>query len=117
MIDLTRNCAGMPRRDFLQLGIGGLLGVGLTDLLRLRANAAMSSLMPARASSKQVNCILVWLDGGPSHYETFDPKPDAPAEIRGEFKSITPAVPGVHFSEVVPQLAKCFDKFTVVRSI
>jgi hypothetical protein len=60
---------------------------------------------------------MMWLDGGPSHYETFDPKPDAPTEVRGEFKTIPTAVPGVHFSEVIPELAKAFDKFTVVRSI
>src|SRR4029453_10074029 len=117
MIDLTRNCAGIPRRDFLQLGIGGLLGLGLTDLLRLRASAAVSLPLAGKASSKQVNCILVWLDGGPSHYETFDPKPDAPSEIRGEFKAIATSVPGIHFSESVPKLAEVADKFTVVRSI
>jgi len=64
-----------------------------------------------------VNCILVWLDGGPSHYETFDPKPDAPSEIRGEFKTIPTAVPGTRFSEAVPNLAKAADKFTIIRSI
>ena len=117
MIDLTRNCAGMQRRDFLQLGIGGLLGLGLTDLLRLRANAAGSSPLAGQAGGKQVNCILIWLDGGPSHYETFDPKPDAPSEIRGEFKAISTSVPGVQFSEVVPNLAKAADKLTIIRSI
>jgi hypothetical protein len=64
-----------------------------------------------------VNCILLWLDGGPSHYESFDPKPDAPAEVRGEFKSIPTAVPGAHFSEVIPKLASVADKYTVIRSV
>src|SRR6266536_5589637 len=114
---LTQNCAGMPRRDFLQLGIGGVLGLGLTDLLRLRANAAESPVTPSRPSGKQVNCIMIWLDGGPSHYETFDPKPGAPAEIRGELKAISTAVPGLQFSEAVPHLAKVADKLTIVRSI
>src|SRR5829696_8599693 len=105
MAKLTHNCAGMPRRDFLQLGLGGALGLGFADLLRLRASAASN---PSTASSivlpsrKNVNCILVWLDGGPSHYETFDPKPEAPTEIRGEFKAISTKVPGMQFSEVVP---------------
>ena len=112
---IHRNCAGHTRRDFIQLGIHGALGVGLCDLLRLRSFAA-SAFKPA-AGAKNVNCIMIWLDGGPSHYETFDPKPDAPSEIRGSFKTIPTAVPGVHFSEPVPELAKCFDKFTVVRSI
>jgi hypothetical protein len=116
MIGLDRNCTGMPRRDFIQLGIGGVLGLGLGDLLRLRAHAAKPAAVAASAG-KQINCIMIWLDGGPSHYESFDPKPDAPLEIRGEFKSIPTAVPGLHFSEAVPNLAKAADKFTVIRSI
>src|SRR3954468_3673742 len=115
MSRITTNCAGHSRRDFLQIGLGGLLGLGMTDLLRLRA--ADSSGNPALANSKNVNCILVWLDGGPSHYETFDPKPEAPSEIRGEFAAIPTTVPGVLFSEALPKLAKTFDKFAVVRSI
>src|SRR6185295_9772817 len=116
MTDLTCNCAGMPRRDFLQLGIGAVLGLGFSDILRLRANAAASPVA-LKSAGKQVNCIMVWLDGGPSHYETFDPKPDAPAEIRGDFKAIATSVPGMRFSEAVPQLAKAADKLTIVRSI
>src|SRR5205814_3289621 len=85
MIDLTHNCAGMPRRDFLQLGVGAVLGLGFSDILRLRAHAAASQVA-SKSAGKQVNCIMIWLDGGPSHYETFDPKPDAPSEIRGEVK-------------------------------
>ncbi|MGI8601564.1 MAG: DUF1501 domain-containing protein [Verrucomicrobiales bacterium] len=109
------NCDGMARRDFIQLGLRSTLGLGLCDLLRLQAVAGTGPGLVA--GSKNFNCIMIWLDGGPSHYETFDPKPDAPSEIRGEFKTIPTAVPGVHFSEVVPELARCFDKFTVVRSI
>lgn len=108
----TFNCAGHQRRDFLKLGLtaaGG--GLGFTDLLRARAMAAGASEKPP------VNCIMVWLDGGPSHYEMFDPKPDAPQDIRGEFKAIPTSVPGVHFSECVPHLAKAADKFTVLRSV
>ena len=113
-MSLHRNCAGVARRDFIQLGLRGALGVGLCDLLRLRASAESA---PAAAPAKNVNCIMIWMDGGPSHYETFDPKPDAPAEIRGTFKPIPTTVPGVNFSEPVPELAKNFDKFTVIRSI
>jgi hypothetical protein len=113
MTPLRSNCAGIARRDFIQLGLSGALGVGMCDLLRLRASAASGPL----SAQKDVNCIMIWLDGGPSHYETFDPKPDAPEEIRGTFKTIPTCVPGVHFSEPVPELAKAFDKFTVIRSI
>src|SRR5215204_452189 len=116
MSRLSHNCAGMPRRDFLQLGIGGSLGIGLASLLRLQARAAD---VPARTgkSGSKVNCIMIWLDGGPSHYETFDPKPNAPSEIRGSLDAISTSVPGLQFSEVMPNLAKAADKLTVVRSI
>lgn len=108
----------MPRRDFLQIGLGGALGMGFCDLLRLRASAkeARPPSAPVR-SGANVNCIMVWLDGGPSHYETFDPKPDAPAEIRGEFKSIPTAVPGLHFAEVLPKIAAVADKLSILRSL
>lgn len=107
------NCDGSSRRDFLQLGLRGMLGYGLCDLMRLRAAAAV----PGSAAKPPVNCIMIWLDGGPSHFETFDPKPDAPAEIRGVFPTVATSVPGVHFSAPVTRLAGIFDKFTVVRSI
>ncbi len=112
MSPIHRNCAGIGRRDFLQVGLGALGGLGLADLLGLRARAASPAV-----GADDVRCIFVWLDGGPSHYETFDPKPGAPSEIRGEFKTIPTAVPGVHFSDTMPECAKAFDKFTVVRSI
>ncbi|MFA6544871.1 MAG: DUF1501 domain-containing protein [Limisphaerales bacterium] len=110
------NCAGLGRRDFLQLGLGAA-GLGFADLLRLRADAAGTVKSAGQSSGKRVNVIMVWQDGGPSHYESFDPKPDAPSEIRGQFKSIKTAVPGIHFSEGVPELAKVADKFTVLRSL
>ena len=115
---LHTNCNGVTRRDFIQLGLGGVLGLGFCDLLRLRASGAEAGAnLTAKVGGKNVNCILIWMDGGPSHYETFDPKRDAPSEIRGEFKPIPTKVPGVHFSECVPKLAGVADKFTVVRSI
>ncbi len=106
------NCAGTTRRDFLQLGIGAGATLGLADILRLRAAAA-----PGGTKSPPVNCILIWMDGGPSHYETFDPKPDSPKEIRGEFGTTKTSVPGTHFSDCVPHLAKVADKVTIIRSI
>ncbi|WP_395732518.1 DUF1501 domain-containing protein [Prosthecobacter sp.] len=115
MSRITHNCAGHMRRDFLKLGLtaaGG--GLGFTDLLRARAMAAQA---PQPSIARPVNCILVWLDGGPSHYEMFDPKPDAPSEIRGSLGAIPTSVPGVRFSESVPHLAKAADKFTVLRSV
>src|SRR5947209_7978367 len=95
-----RNCEGMSRRDCLQLGLGVLLGGGLVHALRLRALAAPASgaAPPARS------CILIWMDGGPTHYETFDPKPSAPKEIRGEFTPIATKLPGVFFSQNLKRL-------------
>lgn len=116
MAQINRTCNGVTRRDFIQLGLGGALGLGLTDLLRLQAGAAEAK-SPSNLPGRNVNCILIWQDGGPSHYETFDPKPDAPSDIRGEFKPISTKVPGIQFSECIPKLAAANDKFTVVRSI
>jgi len=92
---MNRNCAGIARRDFIQLGVGGVLGLGMTDLVRLRASAAGAD---GKASPDRVNCILVWLDGGPTHYETFDPKPDAPSEVRGQFEALGHAVRNHHMT-------------------
>ena len=111
---LNRNCAGVARRDFIQLGVGGVLGLGMGDLVRLRADAARAV---GKASPNDVNCILVWLDGGPTHYETFDPKPDAPSGVRGEFKPIPTTVPGVSFCETMPKLAKTLNRMAIIRSI
>jgi hypothetical protein len=111
---LKSNCAGVSRRDFVQLGVGATTGLGLSSLMRLRAQAAATAGKP---SPDDIRCILVWLDGGPSHYETFDPKPDAPREIRGEFGTIPTKIPGAHFCETAPHLAAVADKLTIVRSI
>jgi hypothetical protein len=114
MKNLHTNCDGLRRRDFLQLGIGSAAGLGFSQIMGLRAEAAARA---GKASPDDVRCILVWLDGGPTHHESFDPKPDAPKEIRGDFTPIRTSVPGVYFSECVPKLAAIADKFSVVRSI
>jgi len=107
-----RNCEGVSRRDCLQLGLGGLVGGGLVAALRARANGAQGS-----AAAQAKSCILVWLDGGPTHYETFDPKPEAPVEIRGEFQPIATKLSGVQFSQLMTRTANIADKLAVVRSI
>jgi hypothetical protein len=103
----------MTRRDYLRLGLGTLLGGGLAHALRVRARAGETSAPGAKATG----CILIWMDGGPTHYETFDPKPEAPKEIRGEFVPIATRIPGVQFSQHLPRLAAVADKFAVIRSI
>lgn len=107
---MRRNCAGGSRRDCLQLGLSALLGGGLATSLRAKANAV-------GAAPRAKSCILIWMDGGPSHFETFDPKPDAPTQYRGEFAVAKTSTPGVAFAEYLPKLAGMFDKLAVVRSI
>ncbi|MCA9188383.1 MAG: DUF1501 domain-containing protein [Pirellulaceae bacterium] len=106
-----RNCEGIRRRDCLKLGLGALVGGGFVNALRLRSAGAADSPLG------QTSCILIWLDGGPSHFETFDPKPEAPVEIRGEFPAIPTKVPGMLFSENMERLAAVSDKVTIVRSV
>lgn len=108
---LNRNCEGVSRRDCIKLGLGGLLAGGLVGALRGTAMAAANSRRQAKA------CILIWMDGGPSHYETFDPKPEAPVEFRGQFDAIATKTPGARFSQHMKRLAETSDKFSVIRSI
>jgi len=110
------NCNGATRRDCLKLGLGALLGGGLTHLLRLRSVAADGGEKTSAAPAAN-SCILIWMDGGPTHYETFDPKPSAPKEIRGDFNAIKTRTPGVLFSQYMTRLAAVSDKLAIVRSI
>ena len=105
----TIRCDGVLRRDFLQLGMLSALGMSVTDLLRWQALAA-----PAK---RDISCILIWLDGGPSHLDMFDPKPNAPKEVRGPFGVIPTALPGVRISEHLPLTAKAMGEIALVRSL
>lgn len=108
------NCEGFRRRDCLKLGVGALFGGSFVNALRLQGQAAE---VISGSSQKAKRCILIWMDGGPTHFETFDPKPDAPSEIRGEFEPIATTVPGVHFSEHMTKLASSLNRFAMIRSI
>ncbi len=115
-----RNCAGISRRDCLQVGLGTLLGGGLVNLLRHSAPAGETAFGVGAAPvspRRPTSCILIWMDGGPTHFETFDPKPLAPAEIRGDFAAIDTKIPGVQFSEHLPRLAGLADRLAVIRSV
>ncbi len=107
----SRSCDGVTRRDVLKVGSLGALGLSLPDLFRAEARAARSRKGP------EVSCILVWLQGGISHIDSFDPKPEAPVEIRGEFGVIPTNVPGIQFTEHLPRLATQVDKYAVLRSL
>ena len=102
---------GMRRRELLQVGYSGLLGLGLPRLLSGRASA--SEAIPRRAKS----VVIVFLTGACSHHDTFDMKPDAPAEIRGEFQPIATSTPGLQVCEHLPQLAVRSDKYALIRSL
>src|SRR5688500_16466142 len=91
-------CDGVTRREFLPLGAISAVGLTLSEFLQLRAASA--------DGRRDVSCILIWLDGGPSHLDTFDLKPDAPLEIRGEFQPIATNVPGIRICEHLPLMAR-----------
>lgn len=105
------------RRQALRAGGLSLLGLSLADLLRCRAMAAVTGAPRAASFGRAKSCIIVFLKGGPSHLDTFDMKPAAPAEIRGEFQPISTSAPGMLFSEHLPRLARCADKLCIVRSL
>ncbi|HTU21649.1 MAG TPA: DUF1501 domain-containing protein [Gemmataceae bacterium] len=109
MMRAATPCPGsrLSRREILQVGGAGLLGLGLPRLLRAGERRA------TRADS----CILIFLNGGPSHLDMWDMKPDAPKEVRGEFQPIATSLPGVQFSEHLPKLARHMHRCTLVRSV
>ncbi len=106
-------CPGpLSRRSFLQIGAVGVGGLGLSDVLRLRARAQSSP-----TTEPDTSLIFIWLPGGPPHMETYDMKPDAPEDYRGEFRPIHTNVPGIDVCELLPLHARVADRFTLIRSI
>lgn len=105
----SRYCDGHRRRSFLQVGMAGMGSLGLPGLLRAREASP--------GTRKDTSVILLWLDGGPSHHDTYDPKPDAPREYAGIWNPISTNVPGIDFCEMLPRHATIADKFSVVRSV
>lgn len=106
-----RVCGNVNRRKMLRVGGLSLLGLSLDTLLR--AEEARSTPVPPRRAK---SVILLYLFGGPAVQETFDPKPNAPREYRGEFGSIPTSVPGVHFCEHLPRMAQWMHRSTLIRS-
>src|SRR5262245_16595221 len=105
-----RYCDGLSRRCFLRAGGLALGGLTLSNFLRLKAEGAVAP----KGRGKSV--IMIVLGGGPSHVDTYDMKPGAPAEIRGEFRPIRTNVPGMEICELLPKQARLADRFSVVRS-
>jgi uncharacterized protein (DUF1501 family) len=113
MLDLrtgsaNSDCSGVSRRAFLRLGGLAAFGLSLPQYLQARAEAP-------NTKAKAKRCILLWMQGGPSHIDSFDPKPDAPAEIRGEFGTVPTTLPGIRFCDPLPMLAKQTDLLAVIR--
>jgi hypothetical protein len=105
----SRYCDGISRRNCLQIGALGLGGLALPEILRSQAEAAVGRPLKG--------VIMILQPGGPTHIDTFDLKPDAPAEVRGEFRPIPTKVPGLDVCELMPRLAGMADRYTVIRSL
>ena len=114
-----RLCDGVTRREFLRVGGAAMLGLSLPKVLALQANAdtTLDLSEPLNGFGKAKSVILLFLQGGPSHIDIWDPKPDAPSNVRGEFKPIRTNVSGIWLSETMPLLAKQMDKATLIRSV
>lgn len=110
--EVQREKNGVARRDFIRIGALSTLGLTLPDLLRARAQAK-----PAEQAGKAKACIVLWLSGGPSHIDMWDPKPEAPSEYRGTFKPIQTNIEGMQVSEHLPKMAKHAEKFSIMRSM
>jgi hypothetical protein len=108
-------CDGLTRRELLHVGGLGALGLGLGDVLRLRAARAAAPRRAGFGSAKA--CILLFPYGSPPQHETFDPKPDAPAEVQGEMRAIRTRLPGLSIGDHLPRTAQVMDRVTVVRSM
>src|SRR5947209_16445609 len=110
-----RLCDSVSRRELLTVGAVGLAGLALPDFLRARATPRASAR--GDGAGKAEGVIFLYLQGSPSHIDLWDPKPDAPAEIRGEFKPLATTVPGLHLTEVLPMLAQQARRFALIRSL
>jgi len=106
---IHRTCDGVQRRDFLKAGVLGGLGINLASYLQLAS--------AGEVTGKAKSAIFINLGGGPTHMDTFDLKPDAPAEYRGDFKPIKTNVAGIEICEHLPKLAQCADKYTILRGV
>src|SRR5438270_438513 len=106
------DCEGFYRRDFLRVGTAGLLGLSLADVLRQEARSA-----PGRVRAPARGVVLIWLGGGPATIDMWDLKPDAPENVRGEFRPIGTRAAGVRVCEHLPKLAAVMDRCLLVRSL
>jgi hypothetical protein len=109
-----RTCDGVSRREFIKIGGLTFLGLTMPEVLRIEASAAAEG---AVAGARARSVILLWMDGGPPQHETFDPKPDAPSETRGEFGAIPSNVDGLLVSDLMPKMAQRMNLVTLIRTM
>jgi len=115
--DLCDSHLGHTRRDFLRVGGAGMMGMTLNNILAAQDQSAESPHAGKDGWGKAKSVILLYLQGGPSHLDLWDPKENVPDKIRSSFKTIPTQIPGIHFTEILPKLAKVNDKFTTIRSM
>ncbi len=115
--DLCDRGLGVTRRDVLRVGGSGMLGLTLNNMLRGQAVAAEAGATGGPGWGKAKSIILVYLQGGPSHLDLWDPKENVPSNVASEFKPISTKIPGINFTELLPKLAAVNDKFTMIRSM
>src|SRR5215467_14077286 len=113
--DGTRLCDGLDRREWLRVGGLGAFGLSLPALLAARQSTYAEKQTGSFGKAKA--CIVLFLVGGPPQHETWDPKPDAPAEIRGELKPIASSIPGLRVGELMPRMAKLANRCAVLRAV
>jgi len=108
--EFRQHLRDIDRRTFVRAGMLGAAGLAMSDLLRVQAQ-------DSRPSTRTNSVIILWMRGGPSQHETWDPKPQAPAEIRGAFRDIPTAVPGIRLCELLPMSARLMKKWAIIRSL
>jgi Protein of unknown function (DUF1501) len=113
----SRDCERLVRRSFVQAGVLGVGGLSLSDFLSLKTAVAADGAPVLDPQKSGNSVILIWMSGGPGHHETWDPKPNAVAEYRGPFAAIPTSVPGVQFSETLPEQAKIANHLSVIRTV
>ena len=115
--DLCDSHLGVSRRDVLRVGGSGLLGLSLGNILQLQARATEGKPVTAPGWGKAKSVIMVYLQGGPSHLDLWDPKENVPENVKSPFTNISTKIPGIQFTENLPKLAQINDRFTMIRSM
>src|SRR5262245_10595564 len=115
--DLCDSTLKMTRRDLLRVGGSGFIGLTLGSIFQMQALAKESQIQGGPGWGKAKSIIMIYLQGGPSHLDLWDPKEKVPDNVKSVFKPISTKIPGTQFTELLPSLAKVNDKFTMIRSM